>query len=105
MQRQGFIKEIRRYIGPKVNIYTWDCPLIESQWLFTESASIVDSNCVSTVKVHTVSQTSSVAKILDTPTQISSLVLSNLSSLAENMSRSDQVAHHTSSSCLDSVMS
>ena len=74
MQRQGLLKEIRRYIGPKVNIDTCDRPLVESQWLFTDSASSVDSNCVSTVKVHTVSQTSSVAKIVDTPTQISSLV-------------------------------
>ena len=99
MQRQGLLKEIRRYIGPKVNIDTCDCPLIESQWLFTESASSVDSNCVSTVKVHMVSQTSSVAKIVDTPTQISSFVLPYLSSLAENMSRS-----HQKSSCKEKVI-
>ena len=85
MQRQGLLKEIGRFIGPKVNTDTRDCPLVESQWLFTESASSVDSNCVLTVTVHRISQTSSVVKIVDTPTQISSLVLPNLSSLAENM--------------------
>ena len=84
---QGLLKEIRRYIGPKVYIDTCDCPLIESQWLFTESASSIDSSCVSTVMVHKVCQTSSVAKLVDTPIQISSLVLPKLSSLAENMSR------------------
>ena len=73
MQRQGLLKEIRRYIGSKVNIDTCNCPLIESQWFFTESAFSVDSNCVSTVKVHMVSQTSSVAKIVDRTTQISFL--------------------------------
>ena len=94
MQRQGLLKEIRRYIRPKVNIDTCDCPLVESQWLFTESASSIDSNCVSTVKVHTVSQASSVAKIVDTPTQVSTAVLPKLSSLADNMSR---LSHQTSS--------
>ena len=93
MQRQGLLKQIRRYIGPKVNIDTYDCPLVESQWLFTESASSIDSNCVLTVKVHTVSQASSVAKIVDTPTQISAAVLPKLSSLAENMSRLSQKKH------------
>ena len=46
-----------------------------------------------------VSQTSLVAKIVDTPTQIPSLVLPNLSSLAENMSRS-----HQTSSCKEKVI-
>ena len=63
------------YIGPKVDIDTCDCPLVESQWLFSESASSVDSKCVLTVKVHKACQTSSVAKLVDAPTQISSLVL------------------------------
>ena len=81
------MKQIRRYIGPKDNIDTCDCPLVESLWLFTESASNIVSNCVSTEKVHMVSQASSVAKIVDTPTQISTAVLPKLSSLAENMSR------------------
>ena len=31
MQIQGLLKETRRYIGPKVNMDTCDCPLIESQ--------------------------------------------------------------------------
>ena len=67
-QQQGLLNQIRGYIGPKVDTDTCDCPLIESQWLFTESASSVDSNCVSTVKVRKVCQTSSVAKLVDTPT-------------------------------------
>ena len=51
------------------------------------------------MKVHTASQTSSVAKIVDTPIQISSLVLPNLSSLAENISKS-----HQTSSCKEKVI-
>ena len=31
IQRQGLLKQISRYIGPKVDIDTCDCPLIESQ--------------------------------------------------------------------------
>ena len=100
MQRQGLLKEIRRYIGPKINIDTCDCLLVESQWLFTESASSIDSNCVSTVKVHTVSQASSVAIIVDTPTQVSTAVLPKLSSLVENMSR----LSHQTSSCKEKVI-
>ena len=31
IQKQGLLKHIRRYIGPKFNIDTCNCPLIESQ--------------------------------------------------------------------------
>ena len=31
MQKQGLLKEIRRYIGPKVDKDTCACPLVESQ--------------------------------------------------------------------------
>ena len=41
MQKQGLLKEIRKYIGPKVATDTCDCPVVESQLLFAELTASV----------------------------------------------------------------